>query len=140
MTITGQNTAGPNASTRPDGAPDPSAAPDGAPDPSAGPDAAAAASTAVSFDTDPGQYRHWKLSIHGEEGAGGGVGAGRGGGQAGGSGPDGSGAVATLSLDVTEDAGIVPGYELKMNSYDLGVDIERKSTRLNSSHLVTSYA
>src|ERR1039457_676452 len=114
MTITGQNTAGPNASTRPDGAPDPSA----------GPDAAAAASTAVSFDTDPGQYRHWKLSIHGEEGAGGGVGAGRGGGQAGGSGPDGSGAVATLSLDVTEDAGIVPGYELKMNSYDLGVDIE----------------
>jgi|CZKT01.1.fsa_nt_gi benzoyl-CoA-dihydrodiol lyase len=124
MTITGQNTAGPNASTRPDGAPDPSAAPDGAPDPSAGPDAAAAASTAVSFDTDPGQYRHWKLSIHGEEGAGGGVGAGRGGGQAGGSGPDGSGAVATLSLDVTEDAGIVPGYELKMNSYDLGVDIE----------------
>src|ERR1019366_2519079 len=124
MTITGQNTAGPNASTRPDGAPDPSAAPDGAPDPSAGPDAAAAASTAVSFDTDPGQYRHWKLSIHGEEGAGGGGGAGRGGGQAGGSGPDGSGAVATLSLDVTEDAGIVPGYELKMNSYDLGVDIE----------------
>jgi benzoyl-CoA-dihydrodiol lyase len=114
MTITGQNTAGPNASTRPDGAPDPSARPD----------AAAAASTAVSFDTDPGQYRHWKLSIHGEEGEGGGVGAGRGGGQAGGSGPDGSGAVATLSLDVTEDAGIVPGYELKMNSYDLGVDIE----------------
>src|ERR1039457_3031786 len=114
MTITGQNTAGPNASTRPDGAPDPSA----------GPDAAAAASTAVSFDTDPGQYRHWKLSIHGEEGAGGGVGAGRGGGQAGGSGPDGSGAGGTLSLAVTQGDGLVPGYELKMNSYDLVVDIE----------------
>jgi benzoyl-CoA-dihydrodiol lyase len=52
----------------------------------------------VSFDTDPGRYRHWKLAI--------------------------DGAVATLSLDVAEDGGIVPGYELKMNSYDLGVHIE----------------
>jgi benzoyl-CoA-dihydrodiol lyase len=56
----------------------------------------------VSFDTDPSRYRHWKLAI--------GAGAAAG--------------VATLSLDVAEDGGLVPGYELKMNSYDLGVHIE----------------
>jgi benzoyl-CoA-dihydrodiol lyase len=68
-----------------------------------GPDEQAAAGQAatepeVSFDTDPGHYRHWKLAI--------------------------DGTTATLSLDVAEDGGLVPGYELKMNSYDLGVDIE----------------
>jgi benzoyl-CoA-dihydrodiol lyase len=52
----------------------------------------------VSFGTDPGRYRHWTLAI--------------------------DGAVATLSLDVAEDGGLVPGYQLKMNSYDLGVHIE----------------
>jgi benzoyl-CoA-dihydrodiol lyase len=52
----------------------------------------------VSFDTSPDAYKHWTLSVDGE--------------------------VATLTLDVAEDGGIVPGYELKMNSYDLGVDIE----------------
>ncbi|MCE3550440.1 2,3-epoxybenzoyl-CoA dihydrolase [Pseudonocardia sp. RS11V-5] len=52
----------------------------------------------VSFATSPEQYRHWTLDVDGE--------------------------VATLTLDVDETAGIVPGYELKMNSYDLGVDIE----------------
>jgi benzoyl-CoA-dihydrodiol lyase len=52
----------------------------------------------VAFDTDPAAYRHWKLAT--------------------------DGTVATLSLDVAEDGGIVPGYELKMNSYDLGVHIE----------------
>ncbi len=52
----------------------------------------------VSFDTDPGRYRHWSLAV--------------------------DGAVATLSLDVAEDGGIAGGYELKMNSYDLGVHIE----------------
>jgi benzoyl-CoA-dihydrodiol lyase len=57
-----------------------------------------AATPEVSFDTSPDQYRHWRLSVDGE--------------------------VATLTLDVAEDGGIVPGYELKMNSYDLGVDIE----------------
>src|SRR6266567_3115451 len=57
-----------------------------------------AAEPEVSFDTDPGRYRHWKLAI--------------------------DGAVATLSLDVAEDGGIAGGYELKMNSYDLGVHIE----------------
>jgi benzoyl-CoA-dihydrodiol lyase len=58
----------------------------------------AASQTEVSFDTDPGRYRHWTLAV--------------------------DGAVATLTLDVAEDGGIVAGYELKMNSYDLGVDIE----------------
>jgi benzoyl-CoA-dihydrodiol lyase len=52
----------------------------------------------VTFDTDPAAYRHWKLAT--------------------------DGTVATLSLDVAEDGGLVPGYELKMNSYDLGVHIE----------------
>jgi benzoyl-CoA-dihydrodiol lyase len=52
----------------------------------------------VSFDTDPGRYRHWQLSIDGQ--------------------------VATLALDVDEDGGLHPGYALKLNSYDLGVDIE----------------
>ena len=52
----------------------------------------------VSFDTSPERYRHWKLSF--------------------------DGAVATLSMDVQEDAGLSPEYRLKLNSYDLGVDIE----------------
>ncbi|HLX22506.1 MAG TPA: 2,3-epoxybenzoyl-CoA dihydrolase [Usitatibacter sp.] len=52
----------------------------------------------VDFRTDPSRYRHWKLSF--------------------------DGAIATLSMDVAEDGGLVPGYKLKLNSYDLGVDIE----------------
>jgi len=52
----------------------------------------------VSFDTEPGRYRHWRLAV--------------------------SGQVATLTMDIDEDGGIVPGYKLKLNSYDLGVDIE----------------
>jgi benzoyl-CoA-dihydrodiol lyase len=52
----------------------------------------------VSFDTEPGRYRHWRLAVDGP--------------------------VATLTLDVAEDGGLAGGYELKMNSYDLGVDIE----------------
>src|SRR5437763_644870 len=52
----------------------------------------------VDYRTDPGQYRHWKLSTEG--------------------------ALARLTLDVAEDAGIRPGYKLKLNSYDLGVDVE----------------
>ncbi len=52
----------------------------------------------VDYRTDPSQYRHWKLAVDGP--------------------------VATLSMDVTEDAGIREGYKLKLNSYDLGVDIE----------------
>lgn len=52
----------------------------------------------VDFQTDPTRYRHWKLSFEG--------------------------AVATLAMDVAEDGGLRPGYKLKLNSYDLGVDIE----------------
>ncbi|TMH99418.1 MAG: benzoyl-CoA-dihydrodiol lyase [Betaproteobacteria bacterium] len=52
----------------------------------------------ISFETHPGRYSHWKLSLEGP--------------------------VATLSLDVAEDKPLVPGYKLKLNSYDLGVDIE----------------
>jgi len=54
--------------------------------------------TAVSFEAHPDQHRHWKLSF--------------------------DGAVATLAMDVREDAGLSPDYRLKLNSYDLGVDIE----------------
>src|ERR1700735_1837549 len=63
-----------------------------------GTDVPAPAVPQVTFDTEPGRYRHWKLATDGP--------------------------VARLSLDVAEDGGLVPGYELKMNSYDLGVDIE----------------
>ena len=52
----------------------------------------------VDYQTHPSKYRHWTLSVDGE--------------------------VATLSLDIQEDGGILPGYKLKLNSYDLGVDIE----------------
>jgi len=52
----------------------------------------------VDFRTEPSRYRHWKLGVEGR--------------------------VATLWMDVKEDGGLVPGYELKLNSYDLGVDIE----------------
>src|SRR4051795_11015460 len=52
----------------------------------------------VDFDTHPDRYRHWTLAVEGE--------------------------VATLTLAVDEQGGLVPGYELKLNSYDLGVDIE----------------
>jgi benzoyl-CoA-dihydrodiol lyase len=52
----------------------------------------------IDFQTEPARYRHWKLSVDGE--------------------------IATLSLDVDENAGLFEGYQLKLNSYDLGVDIE----------------
>src|SRR5215470_10613632 len=54
--------------------------------------------TRVDFQTEPSRYRHWKLDVDGD--------------------------VATLVLDVDEKAGLFEGYELKLNSYDLGVDIE----------------
>ena len=53
---------------------------------------------AVDFQIDPSRYKHWRLAFDGP--------------------------VATLSMDVAEDGGIRPGYKLKLNSYDLGVDIE----------------
>jgi benzoyl-CoA-dihydrodiol lyase len=52
----------------------------------------------VSFATHPSRYRHWTLSVDGD--------------------------VARLKLDIDEDGGLKPGYKLKLNSYDLGVDIE----------------
>ena len=52
----------------------------------------------IDFQTDPAKYRHWKLAVDGE--------------------------VATLLMDVDEKATLFEGYELKLNSYDLGVDIE----------------
>src|SRR5438093_7985529 len=52
----------------------------------------------INFETSPDQYKHWKLSIEG--------------------------GVATLSMDVQEDQTLAEGYKLKLNSYDLGVDIE----------------
>jgi benzoyl-CoA-dihydrodiol lyase len=52
----------------------------------------------ISFDTQPDRYNHWKLSFDGP--------------------------VATLALDVAEDKALDPAYKLKLNSYDLGVDIE----------------
>ena len=52
----------------------------------------------VDFQTDPSRYKHWRLAF--------------------------DGSVATLTMDVAEDGGIRPGYKLKLNSYDLGVDIE----------------
>jgi benzoyl-CoA-dihydrodiol lyase len=52
----------------------------------------------VTYDTDPGRYVHWRLACDGP--------------------------LATLSMDVDEDRALRPGYKLKLNSYDLGVDIE----------------
>ena len=52
----------------------------------------------IDFQTDPSRYRHWKLDVAGD--------------------------VATLTMDVDESAGLFEGYQLKLNSYDLGVDIE----------------
>src|ERR1700752_3601297 len=52
----------------------------------------------VTFETRPSVYKHWALAF--------------------------DGSVATLAMDVQEDAGLSPAYRLKLNSYDLGVDIE----------------
>ena len=52
----------------------------------------------IDFQTEPGRYRHWRLTL--------------------------AGPVATLTMDVDPAGGLFPGYELKLNSYDLGVDIE----------------
>ncbi len=53
---------------------------------------------AVDYQTDPSRYRHWSFTVDGP--------------------------LATLTLEVAEDGGLRPGYKLKLNSYDLGVDIE----------------
>src|ERR1700678_1547729 len=64
----------------------------------------------VEFRTCPAKYRHWRLATDGP--------------------------LATLTMDVDEQGGLVPGYELKLNSYDLGVDIELYDAvqRLRFSH------
>src|SRR5712691_8406322 len=62
------------------------------------PAAAMEAEAPVDFRTDPSRYRHWKMDIEGP--------------------------IATLTMDVDESRGLRPGYRLKLNSYDLGVDIE----------------
>ena len=64
----------------------------------------------ISFETHPDRYRHWKLSV--------------------------DGAIARLTMDVQEDQPLRPGYELKLNSYDLGVDIELQDAvqRLRFEH------
>jgi len=54
--------------------------------------------TRIDFETNPSRYRHWKLAVDGD--------------------------VATLTMDVDEKGGLFEGYDLKLNSYDLGVDIE----------------
>jgi benzoyl-CoA-dihydrodiol lyase len=65
---------------------------------SAVPQAAVDARPPISYDRHPDAYVHWRLEVAGE--------------------------VATLSMDVDEEKGLVPGYRLKLNSYDLGVDME----------------
>ncbi len=64
----------------------------------------------ITFDTHPDRYKHWKLAVDGP--------------------------IATLSMDVREDAGLSQDYRLKLNSYDLGVDIELADavTRLRFEH------
>src|SRR5439155_19380641 len=52
----------------------------------------------IDFQTDPSRYRHWKLAVDGE--------------------------VATLTMDVDENGGLFEGYQLKLNSYDIVVDVE----------------
>src|SRR5437773_3811704 len=52
----------------------------------------------IDFQTDPSRYRHWKLAVEGD--------------------------IATLTMDVDENSPLFEGYQLKLNSYDLGVDIE----------------
>src|SRR6187431_956005 len=61
-------------------------------------DTATKTSPHVTLETSPDRYHHWKLTFDGP--------------------------IATLSMDVQEDAGLSSDYRLKLNSYDLGVDIE----------------
>src|SRR5947207_4530281 len=58
----------------------------------------AVAAPPVRFETAPDRYRHWRLALEGP--------------------------IARLAMDVEEDGGLRPGYPLKLNSYDLGVDVE----------------
>ena len=64
----------------------------------------------ISFETHPSNYKHWKLSVDGE--------------------------IARLTMSVDDDHALKPGYELKLNSYDLAVDIELSDaiSRLRFEH------
>jgi benzoyl-CoA-dihydrodiol lyase len=62
------------------------------------PQTATAAAEFVDYQTDPSRYKHWRVTYDGP--------------------------VATVTMDVNEEGGLRPGYKLKLNSYDLGVDIE----------------
>src|SRR6201989_858198 len=64
----------------------------------------------IDFQTEPARYRHWKLAVDGD--------------------------TATLTMDVDEKSPLLGGYELKLNSYELGVDIELADavTRLRFEH------
>ena len=73
---------------------------------------AATASAPVSYDTHPERYKHWRLTVEGP--------------------------VATLAMSVNENAGLREGYKLKLNSYDLGVDIELENNNLANLY-VASY-
>lgn len=75
-----------------------SLAPTATPTPTQASTPAAAPGEPVDYRTEPSRYKHWRYSV--------------------------DGAIATLSLAVAEDGGLRPGYKLKLNSYDLGVDIE----------------
>jgi benzoyl-CoA-dihydrodiol lyase len=68
----------------------------------------------VRFETHPDRYRHWRVDYPAEHG----------------------GAVARIAMDVKEDGGLRPGYPLKLNSYDLGVDVELADalTRIRFEH------
>ena len=69
----------------------------------------------VNYQTQSDRYRHWRLSFDGP--------------------------IATLTMDVQEDGGLRPGYTLKLNSYDLGVDIELYDAlqRIRFEHRARSY-
>ncbi len=73
------------------------------------PHGSTAALAPIRFETEPSRYRHWRLSFEGP--------------------------VARLAMDVQEELGLRPGYILKLNSYDLGVDLDRFHVKkMNEQH------
>ena len=66
----------------------------------------------VDYRTDPATYKHWRVSYDGR--------------------------VATVTMDVAEEGGLRPGYKLKLNSYDLGVDIELHDVLQRIRFMVTA--
>src|SRR5438876_584648 len=68
----------------------------------------------IRFETDTSRYRHWKLDVRGE--------------------------IATLAMSVAEDGGLAPGYSLKLNSYDLGVVIDKRRVRRDHADFFSTTA